>query len=124
MGKTLHKQVTTPHNSGRSEVTRLGRQNPRHSARQRALQASQGSSTASQADSTGTWDVNLTPNLPNRLPQGSSPEDPNPKWVINLSIKPLTPAERSVLAKGPNFVVSPKQPPNLSLYNCPRSSLY
>ena len=34
-------------------------------------------------------------------------------WVINLSSKPLTPAERSVLAKGPNFVVSPKQPPNL-----------
>ena len=46
------------------------------------------------------------------LPQGSSPEDPNPKWVINLSNKPLTPAQRSVLAKGPNFVVSPKQPPN------------
>ena len=55
-----------------------------------------------------------TPHLtPNRLPQGSSPEDPNPKWVINLSNKPLTPAQRSVLAKGPNFAVSPKQPPNL-----------
>ena len=47
------------------------------------------------------------------LPQGSSPEDPNPKWIINLSNKPLTPAQRSVLAKGPNFAVSPKQPPNL-----------
>ena len=34
-------------------------------------------------------------------------------WVINLSSKPLTPAQRSVLAKGPNFVVTPKQPPNL-----------
>ena len=61
----------------------------------------------------------LTPRMatsllpPNRLPQGSSNEDPNPKWVINLSSKPLTPAQRSVLAKGPNFVVSPKQPPNL-----------
>ena len=56
-----------------------------------------------------------TPHLnpPNRLPQGSSPEDPNPKWVINLSNKPLTPAQRSVLAKQPNFVVSPKQPSNL-----------
>ena len=55
-----------------------------------------------------------TPHLPpNRLPQGSSPEDPNPKWVINLSNKPLTPAQRSVLAKGHNFAVSPKQPPNL-----------
>ena len=25
----------------------------------------------------------------------------------------MTPAQRSVLAKGPNFAVSPKQPPNL-----------
>ena len=47
-------------------------------------------------------------------PQGSSPlEEPNPKWVINLSSKPLTKAQRSVLAKGLNFVVSPKHPPNL-----------
>ena len=47
-------------------------------------------------------------------PQGSSPlEEPNPKWVINLSSKPLTKAQRSVLAKDPNFVVSPKHPPNL-----------
>ena len=54
--------------------------------------------------------------LPNRKnsPQGSSSlEEPNPKWVINLSSKPLTKAQRSVLAKGPNFVVSPKHPPNL-----------
>ena len=102
-----------PTSQAGSQVTRSGRQNPRHSARQRALQASQGNSTASQADSTGTWDGNphLTP--PDRLPQGSSPEDPNPKWVINLSSKPLTPAQRSVLAKGPNFAVAPKQPPNL-----------
>ena len=85
----------------------------RCSARLRALQASQGTSTAPQAGSSGTWDANTTPNPPNRLPQGSSLEDPNPKWVINLSSKPLTPAQRSVLAKGPNFVVSPRQPPNL-----------
>ena len=58
------------------------------------------------------WDANPTPNLPNRVPQGSSLEDPNPKWVINLSSKPLMPAQRSVLAKGPNFAGSPKQPPN------------
>ena len=96
-----------------SQGTRSGRLHPRHPARQRALQASQGNNTASQADSAGTWDSIPTPHPPNRLPQGSSPEDPNPKWVINLSNKPLTPAQRSVLAKGPNFVVSPKQPPNL-----------
>ena len=40
-------------------------------------------------------------------------EEPNPKWVINLSSKPLTPAQRSVLAKGPNFAVTPRHPPNL-----------
>ena len=50
---------------------------------------------------------------PKRLPQGSSSEDPDPKWVINLSSKSLTQAQRSVLSKGPNFAVSPKQPPNL-----------
>ena len=47
------------------------------------------------------------------IPRGSAMEEPNPKWVINLSSKPLTPAQRSVLAKGPNFVVSPRHPPNL-----------
>ena len=31
---------------------------------------------------------------------------------MNLSSKPLTQAQRSVLAKGPNFVVSPSHPPN------------
>ena len=46
-------------------------------------------------------------------PQGSSTEDSNPKWVINLSNKPLTPAQRSVLAKGPNYAVTPRHPPNL-----------
>ena len=47
-------------------------------------------------------------------PQGSSPrEEPNSKWVINLSSIPLTKVQRSVLAKGPSFVVSPKHPPNL-----------
>ena len=43
----------------------------------------------------------------------SSNEEPNPKWVINLSNKPLTPAQSLVLAKGLNFVVTPKQPPNI-----------
>ena len=46
-------------------------------------------------------------------PQGSSMEEPNPKWVIHLSDKPLTLAQRSVLAKGPNFAVTPRQSPTL-----------
>ena len=40
-------------------------------------------------------------------------EDPKLKGVINLSSKPLTQAQRSVLAKGPNFLVTPKHTPNL-----------
>ena len=32
------------------------------------------------------------------------------KWVINLSKTPLTPARQSLLAKGPNFVVTPLAP--------------
>ena len=47
-------------------------------------------------------------------PQGSSSmEEPNAKWEINLFSKSLTKAQRSVLAKGPNFAVSPRHPPNL-----------
>ena len=38
---------------------------------------------------------------------------PNPKWAINLSSKPLTQAQRSVLAKGPNFAVTARHPPSL-----------
>ena len=67
----------------------------------------------SQADSTNSQEGNSSPTIPSRLPQGSSNEEPNLKWVINLSSKPLTPAQRSVLAKGPNFAVSSRQPPNL-----------
>ena len=43
----------------------------------------------------------------------NSLEDLNPKWVINLSGKPLTQAPRSVLGKSPNFVVTPRHPSNL-----------
>ena len=92
---------------------RSGRQGFRHSTRHRASQASQEISAASQADSTNSWEGTPTPTIPNRLPQGSSNEEPNPKWVIRLSSKPLTPAQRSVLAKGPNFAVTPRQPSNL-----------
>ena len=71
---------------------RSGRQGFRHSTRYRAPQASQENSTASQADSTNSREGIPTPTIPNRLPQGSSNEEPNPKRVINLSSKPLTPA--------------------------------
>ena len=47
------------------------------------------------------------------IPQGSFMEEYNPKWVMNLSSKRLTQVQRSVLAKGPNFAVSSRLPPNL-----------
>ena len=67
---------------------------------------------ASQEVNTTSCEGN-NPTTPTRHSQGSSKEEPNPKWVINLSNKPLTPAQRSVLAKGPNFAVTPRQPPYL-----------
>ena len=97
----------SPPQAGQSNnQNRSGRQGLRHSNRHRATQTSQENNTVSQEDNTTT-----TP--PTRHPQGSSNEDPNPKWVINLSNKPLIPAQKSVLAKGPNYVVTPRQPPNL-----------
>ena len=51
-----------------------------------------------------------------RLPsqnRGNTLQDPNLKWVINFSSKPLSQAQRSMLFKGPNFAVSPRHPPNL-----------
>ena len=36
------------------------------------------------------------------------------KWVINLSNTPLTPAQESLLAKGPNFAIVPKYAPKES----------
>ena len=98
----------------------------RHSARLMARQAGNPSreiSEVSQQDSAVPQGVLPQDNasqeagsFPSRhhTPQGSSPlGEPNPKWVINLSSKPLTPAQRSVLAKGPNFAVTPRHPPNL-----------
>ena len=85
---------------------RASRQGTRHSPRH---QPNQPSPEACATSREGT--PSSTP--PSRSNQGSSNEEPNPKWVINLSNRPLTPAQRSVLAKGPNFAVTPRQPPNL-----------
>ena len=111
----------------------------RHSARLRASQASNSQagnsprqagitprvdSAVSQPDSdvplvassqaSASQEARSSPPNRHSTPQGSFPlEEPNPKWVINLSSKPLTPAQRSVLAKDPNFAVSLRHPPNL-----------
>ena len=85
---------------------RASRQGTRHSPRHQPAQPSPEACTTSREGPPSS-----TP--PSRSNQGSSNEEPNPKWVINLSNGPLTPAQRSVLAKGPNFAVTPRQPPNL-----------
>ena len=85
---------------------RASRQGTRHSPRQHPTQPSLEACATSR-------EGNPTSTPPSRSNQGSSNEEPNPKWVINLSNKPLTPAQRSVLAKGSNFVATPRQPPNL-----------
>ena len=41
------------------------------------------------------------------------PSNTKNKWVINLSNIPLTPAQESLLAKGPIFAVAHKNPPNV-----------
>ena len=52
-------------------------------------------------------------NAPWGSPRGNSLENPNHNRVINLSSKPLTQVQRSVLAKAPNFAVTPRHPLNL-----------
>ena len=104
-GSSFPEATSSPQAGQSSNLNRSVRQGCRHSSRHRAPQSSQENCTISREDNPTS--------TPSRPPQGSSYEEPNPKWVINLSNKPLTPAQRSVLAKGPNFVVTPRQPPNL-----------
>ena len=40
-----------------------------------------------------------------------SPVFKNKRWVVNISNKPLSTAQETVLAHGPNFTVTPKTPP-------------
>ena len=104
---TSHSYSLRSTQSGQaSNTTRASRQGNRHPPNNRSTQASQVVNTTDREGNTS-----ISP--PSRPPQGSSKEEPNPKWVINLSNKPLTPAQSSVLAKGHNFVVTPRQPPNL-----------
>ena len=58
--------------------------------------------------------------MPTMSSRNSSPErgenkleDPRLKWVIKLSSKPLTQTQRSLLVKGPNYMVTPRHLPNL-----------
>ena len=97
---------SSPQTGQSNNQNRSGRQGLRHSNRHRATQASQETSTISQEDNTTT-----TP--PSRPPKDLPMKIPTLSGSLNLSSKPLTPAQRSVLAKGPNYAVTPRQPPNL-----------
>ena len=96
--------------SGAQQGSGLGRQVPPREV----SKVSQWDSTVTQGvfpQDNASQEAGSSPGRHN-TPQGSSPlEEPNPKWAINLSSKPLTPAQRSVLAKGPNLVVTPRHPP-------------
>ena len=107
------RAIPPTNNSNKQAGSSSGRGN-RNSARLRAFQASQENSATSKASSASSQGGNTSPNNSRENSQGSSMEEPNPKWVINLSSKPLPQVQRSVLAKGPNFAVSPRHPPNLS----------
>ena len=48
--------------------------------------------------------------LDNNSQMGNNKQDS--KWVINLSKTELTPAQKSVLGKGPNFAITPNNIPN------------
>ena len=137
--QTGSSQSSPSHNTLPQAESTVLPQAVRCSARLRASQASNNSqagnssrqagnsprveSTVSQLDSdvpqvessqTGAFqEARFSSNGHNTLLGYSPLEEPNPKWVINLSSKLLTQAQRSVLAKGPNFAVSPKHPPNL-----------
>ena len=48
----------------------------------------------------------------------------NNKWVINLSNTPLTQAQVSLLSKGQNYVIVPKNPPNLDYITAIETACY
>ena len=86
-----------------SNQARSVRQGLRHSSRHRVPQASQENSSIS-------WEDNLTTTTPSRSPKGL--------LMKNLTLSgsltfPTNPGQRFVLANGPNFAVTPRQPPNL-----------
>ena len=75
-----HKASQAGHSVNPPRASRQGtRQSPRH-------QPAQPSPEACATSREGT----PSPTPPSRSSQGSSNEEPNPKWVINLSNKPLT----------------------------------
>ena len=44
------------------------------------------------------------------------------KWVVNLSKSPLTPAQESLLSRGPDFALAPTNPPNVKFISAVESA--
>ena len=53
--------------------------------------------------------------------QGPINNNQTNKWIVNLSSVPLTPAQESLLAKGPNFALAPPNPPNVEFISAMES---
>ena len=66
-----------------------------------------------QSNLDGNLDNSSNNNNNNKLVQGSNSGNVRSKWVVYLSRSPLTPAQVSLLSKGPNFVLASTNPPNV-----------
>ena len=65
----------------------------------------------SQTDTSGITNSPSTTSTASTIQMSAQPNTSNTsssKWVINLSSGPLTKAQKTLLAKGPNFVIVPK----------------
>ena len=67
------------------------------------------SKTSSTTPDTGT--TSEDPNNSRSTPTTTTAAKSNSQWVINMSKKPLTDPQVKLLAHGPNYAVTPRNPP-------------
>ena len=67
--------------------------------------------TTTRCPTTNTMTATTTTStMPTFNSNPDAPTGSSNKWVINLSSKPLTPAQSSLLSRGTNFAITPKHP--------------
>ena len=69
--------------------------------------------TTTTGDSTANISTTTTTNNSTSKPINNNPATPpvsSNKWVINLSSKPVTPVQFSLLSRGSNFAIAPRHP--------------
>ena len=106
-GNTLYQAVSSP--QAGSASPQLGKNAGKAGAQFQAVSASPGHLMLVSPRQ-------VPPRPPRHSPthrEDNTLENPKIKWVIYLSSKPLTQAQRSLLAKGPNFAVTLWHLPNL-----------